>query len=58
MTEEVPKTIKVWRVTGYDGLDSLKYNEEPVPEIGDSQVLVKSKSTPNEDYWEAVANSI
>lgn len=38
----IPKTTKQWKVTGYDGLESLQFMEEPVPELGDDQVLVKS----------------
>ncbi|KAJ9493241.1 hypothetical protein H2202_011300, partial [Exophiala xenobiotica] len=41
MGDSIPKTTKLWRVTGYDGFDSLKFIEEPVPELGDSEVLVK-----------------
>ncbi|KAJ8100806.1 zinc-binding oxidoreductase [Lipomyces tetrasporus] len=37
----IPKTTKQWKVTGYDGFGSLQLTEEPVPEIGDSEVLVK-----------------
>ena len=43
MGDTIPKTTKLWRVTGYDGFDSLKFTEEPVPELGDSEVLVKSE---------------
>lgn len=43
--QEIPKTVKQWNVTGKDGFESLKFSEQPVPELGDSQVLVKSKST-------------
>ncbi len=43
MGDSIPKTTKLWRVTGYDGFDSLKFIEEPVPELGDSEVLVKSE---------------
>lgn len=43
MAEPLPKTAKQWKVTGYTGFDDLKFTEEAVPEIGDSQVLVKSK---------------
>ncbi|KAH8901089.1 putative alcohol dehydrogenase [Thozetella sp. PMI_491] len=38
---EIPKSTKQWNVVGYEGLDSLKYTEQPVPELGDNQVLVK-----------------
>lgn len=43
MAEPIPKTSKQWRVTGYDGFDSLKFSEEAIPTIGDNEVLVKSK---------------
>ncbi|KAK5188251.1 hypothetical protein LTR99_011269 [Exophiala xenobiotica] len=44
MGDSIPKTTKLWRVTGYDGFDSLKFIEEPVPELGDSEVLVKIRA--------------
>ncbi|EQL02864.1 Alcohol dehydrogenase superfamily, zinc-type [Ophiocordyceps sinensis CO18] len=40
----VPKTVKQWNVTaqdGKDGFNALKYSEQPLPAVGDSQVLVK-----------------
>ena len=40
---EIPQTTKLWRVTGYEGFDSLKFSEEPIPEIRDNEVLVKSE---------------
>lgn len=43
MAQPVPKTTKQWNVVGYDGLESLKYSEQPVPELGDTEVLVRSK---------------
>jgi hypothetical protein len=42
MTQTIPKTAKQWNVIGNDGFDSLKYSEKAIPEVGDSQVLVKS----------------
>ncbi|KAL1956440.1 hypothetical protein VTO42DRAFT_7327 [Malbranchea cinnamomea] len=41
MAESIPKTTKQWNVVGYNGFDSLKFSEQPVPELGDNQVLVK-----------------
>ncbi|RFU79637.1 alcohol dehydrogenase [Trichoderma arundinaceum] len=41
MAHEVPKVVHQWNVTKGDGFDSLKYSEQPLPELGDSQVLVK-----------------
>ncbi|KAL6823648.1 putative alcohol dehydrogenase [Trichoderma camerunense] len=41
MAEEIPKTSKQWRVTGYDGFDALKFMEEEVPILSDNYVLVK-----------------
>jgi len=39
-----PTTTKQWTVEGKNGFDSLKFNEKaPVPELGDNDVLVKSK---------------
>lgn len=43
MSQSIPKTTKQWRVVGYNGFDSLEYSEQPIPELGDNQVLVKSK---------------
>ena len=43
MAAEIPKTIKQWNVTGKSFVDSLEFSEQPVPEIGDTQVLVKRK---------------
>lgn len=43
MAQSIPKSTKQWNVIGQDGFDSLKYTEQPVPELGDSQVLVKSE---------------
>jgi len=39
----LPKAAKQWNVKGFDGPESLVFSEQPVPEIGDTQVLVKSK---------------
>ena len=44
MANSLPKTAKQWNVTGFNGVDSLKFSEQPVPELGDTQVLVQSKS--------------
>ncbi|KJZ74951.1 hypothetical protein HIM_05682 [Hirsutella minnesotensis 3608] len=44
MTTDIPKTVKQWNVTKPDGslgFDALKFSEQPVPELGDSEVLVK-----------------
>ena len=38
------KTAKQWSVAGKEGFSSLKYSEKPVPELGDSEVLVQSES--------------
>ena len=41
-----PKTQKQWTVQGKGNFDNLKWNESaPVPEIGDTDVLVKCKMT-------------
>jgi len=44
MTQSIPKTTKQWNVTGTDGFGSLKLSEQSVPELGDSQVLVKIRA--------------
>ncbi|GJN69239.1 hypothetical protein PCL_02322 [Purpureocillium lilacinum] len=44
MAQNVPKTTKQWTVTsqdGKDGFNALKFSEEQLSELGDSQVLVK-----------------
>ncbi|KAI0545174.1 putative alcohol dehydrogenase [Xylaria curta] len=40
MKKSSPESTSQWSVTGTDGLDSLELSEEPVPELGDNQVLV------------------
>lgn len=42
MTTTIPETTKQWTVVGRSGSDSLQYSEQPVPPLGDNQVLVKS----------------
>ncbi|KAH0490679.1 hypothetical protein TgHK011_002136 [Trichoderma gracile] len=37
----VPQTVKQWNVVSHNGFDGLKFSEQPLPELGDSQVLVK-----------------
>ena len=47
MTPDIPKTTKQWNVTSNDGKDrfgALKYSEQKIAELGDSEVLVKRKS--------------
>lgn len=39
----VPQTVKQWNVVSHNGFDGLKFSEQPLPELGDSQVLVKSE---------------
>ncbi|KAI1209178.1 NAD(P)-binding protein [Annulohypoxylon truncatum] len=41
MAQSIPQTVKQWNVTGQNGPDSLQLSEQPVPQLGDSQVLVK-----------------
>ncbi|KLP01989.1 Uncharacterized protein Y057_14438 [Fusarium fujikuroi] len=45
MAQSIPKTVKQWTIPSRDGKDfsGLKFSEESVPELGDGQVLVKSK---------------
>lgn len=43
---QIPQTVQQWNVTAQDGKDGfnvLKLSEQPLAELGDSQVLVKSK---------------
>ncbi|KAK3177291.1 hypothetical protein K4F52_009901 [Lecanicillium sp. MT-2017a] len=47
MATQAPATTKAWRVTGYDGFESLKCNEEPTPPVGDDEVLVKTSAPSN-----------
>jgi hypothetical protein len=47
MAPQIPKTTKQWNVTnisGEVGFDALKYSEQDVPVLGDSEVLVKRES--------------
>ncbi|KAL6870134.1 hypothetical protein ACO1O0_001469 [Amphichorda felina] len=44
MAQDIPKTTKRWIVTGMTGFDALRFDEVPVPELGDSQVLVKLRA--------------
>ncbi|OHE90383.1 zinc-binding dehydrogenase [Colletotrichum orchidophilum] len=41
MTQAIPQTGQLWKVIGTNGLDSLHFSEQKIPEVGDSQVLVK-----------------
>lgn len=43
MEQSIPKTSKQWSLAGQNGFESLKFTEEPVPELDDNHVLVKSK---------------
>jgi hypothetical protein len=54
MAQSIPKTTKQWNIIGQDGFDSLKYTEQPVPKLGDNQVLVKSKRP---TFLETIPNS-
>ncbi|KAM0328875.1 hypothetical protein ACHAQA_005291 [Verticillium albo-atrum] len=40
-SQELPKTIKQWTITGTTGFDSLEFSEVPLPEYGEGQILVK-----------------
>lgn len=39
--QSIPKTTKQWNVAGHDGVESLEFTEQPVPQLGDNQVLVR-----------------
>ncbi|KAM0580667.1 hypothetical protein ACHAP6_009247 [Verticillium nonalfalfae] len=41
MTAAFPRTIRQWSISGTSGLDSLNFSEVPLPEYGETQVLVK-----------------
>ncbi|OJD18772.1 hypothetical protein AJ78_01243 [Emergomyces pasteurianus Ep9510] len=41
MAQPIPETTKQWSLVSQNGFDSLKFTEEPVPELHDNQVLVK-----------------
>ncbi|OIW24772.1 zinc-binding dehydrogenase [Coniochaeta ligniaria NRRL 30616] len=41
MAGPLPRTSMQWTVSGGNGLDSLKYAEQPLPDLGDNEVLVK-----------------
>ncbi|KAL7792453.1 hypothetical protein V8C37DRAFT_380357 [Trichoderma ceciliae] len=38
---QIPQTVKQWNVAAFTGFDGLEFSERPLPEVGDSQVLVK-----------------
>ncbi|KAF7543656.1 hypothetical protein G7Z17_g10564 [Cylindrodendrum hubeiense] len=41
MAQTIPATVKQWNTTDQAGFDSLKVSEQPLGELGDTQVLVK-----------------
>ena len=41
MAPSIPKTSKGWTVQGQGSFDNLKFNETNIPDLGDTQVLVK-----------------
>ncbi|PGH01998.1 hypothetical protein GX51_04930 [Blastomyces parvus] len=41
MAQQIPKTAKQWILTSQNGFGSLKFTEEPVPQLEDHEVLVK-----------------
>ncbi|KAL7947077.1 NAD(P)-binding protein [Trichoderma barbatum] len=41
MAPAVPKLVHQWNISEGQGFDTLHYSEQPLPELGDSQVLVK-----------------
>ncbi|KAL6693118.1 NAD(P)-binding protein [Trichoderma pleuroticola] len=41
MALSIPKSVHQWNVGAGEGFDALHYSEQPLPELGDSQVLVK-----------------
>ncbi|KAL6410042.1 alcohol dehydrogenase [Ilyonectria robusta] len=42
MAQAIPETTKQWNVVGTSGFDLLKFSEQPVPELGDNDVLVRN----------------
>ena len=43
MDLSIPKTSWQWNVIAEGGTTSLKFTKQPVSELGDNQVLVKSE---------------
>lgn len=43
MAQALPKTVHQWNVNATSGSDSLLFSEQPLPQVGDDEVLVKSK---------------
>ncbi|KAL7935907.1 NAD(P)-binding protein [Trichoderma chlorosporum] len=41
MALPIPKVVQQWNVAGGEGFKALQYSEQPLPKLGDSQVLVK-----------------
>jgi hypothetical protein len=40
-SEQIPKTVKQWNIEEFSNFDGLKFSERDIPELGDSEVLVK-----------------
>lgn len=50
-------SVKQWSITNTDGFDSLKLVEAQLPQLGDSEVLVKSTfMLPYEQMKQSKAN--
>lgn len=55
MAHAIPRTTKQWKVAGVEGIKSLEFSEQPIPQLGDSQVLVKSTFQHDHTFLEGQA---
>lgn len=56
---QIPQTVQQWNITsqdGKDGFNALQFNEQPLGELGDGQVLVKSECLQQPNCLESLAN--
>ncbi|KAK6949267.1 hypothetical protein Daesc_009341 [Daldinia eschscholtzii] len=59
MAQSIPKTTKQWNVVGYNGIESLKFSEPPVPELGDTEVLPRDLIVTQGNFpWETKPNIV
>lgn len=53
MSQQIPQTVRQWNVMEGNSFDALKLSEQPLEEVGDNQVLVKSKPTTTSILWDS-----
>lgn len=60
MAQDIPKTTKQWAISSQDGsagFDALKFSEEQIPALGDSEVLVK-RTLATVLFWLMLQNNL